>query len=94
MESKGSGRDLLDHGGALERDAPAVDVHVVGEAHGLEHLGAEHPAVADLDPFVEERVEREDLERGLFSHIYQYTQTTMRKTRVRCAPPCRGYTQA
>ena len=65
MESKGSGRYLLDHGRALERDAPSVDVHVVGEAHGLEHFGAEHPAVADLDPFVEERVKREDLERGL-----------------------------
>ena len=38
-----------------------MDVDVVREAHGFEHLGAEHPAVADLDPLVEQRVEREDL---------------------------------
>ena len=42
-----------------------MDVHVLGEAHGLEHLGPEHATVADLDPLLQLGVEGKDLERGL-----------------------------
>lgn len=59
------GADAPDHGRPLEADAPAVDVDVLREAHRRQHLWAEHAAVADFDPFVEERVEGEDLQRGL-----------------------------
>jgi hypothetical protein len=39
--------------------------HILGESHRLKHLRAEHPAVADFDPAVEQRVEGKDLERWL-----------------------------
>ena len=55
------GEHVPNHRGPLERDTPAVDVHVLGKAHRLEHLGPEHAAVPDLDPLFELRVEGEDL---------------------------------
>lgn len=58
-------RHAPNHRRPLETDTPAVDVDVLGEAHGLEHLGAEHATVSDLDPFLQLRVEGEDLQRGL-----------------------------
>lgn len=50
------------HRRALQRDTPAMYVNVLGEPHWLEHLGPEHARVADLDPLLELRVEREDLQ--------------------------------
>lgn len=52
---------VLDHRRALEREAPGDHAHVLGQAHGAQHLGAEHTRVADLRPLVQVRVEREDL---------------------------------
>ena len=46
-----------------------MDVYVLGEAHGLEHLRAEHTAIPDLDPFPELRVEGEDFQGGLCTNI-------------------------
>jgi hypothetical protein len=51
-----------DHRWPLETQTPAVHAHIFGEAHGLEHLGSEHTAVANLDPPMQERVKGEDLE--------------------------------
>ena len=56
---------ILNHGRALEGQAPRDARHVVVEAHRLEHLGAEHAAVADLDPLLEASVVAEDLHGGL-----------------------------
>ena len=42
-----------------------MDVDVFREAHGLQHLWAEHATVADLDPLLQLWVEGEDLQRGL-----------------------------
>jgi hypothetical protein len=44
--------DAPDHRWAFEADAPSVHMHVLRETHGLEHLGAEHTAVAHLDPLL------------------------------------------
>ena len=55
------GDAVLDHGRPLQTQAKAVYHHVWGQAHGLEHLGAEDAAVADLDELVELLVVAEDL---------------------------------
>jgi hypothetical protein len=47
------GDAVFDHSGAFEGEAPAVDAHVLREAHGLQHFGPEHAAVADFYDFVE-----------------------------------------
>ena len=53
---------IPNHRGPLQRDPPAVNMDVFGEAHWLKHLGPEHARVADLNPLLELRVEGEDLQ--------------------------------
>jgi hypothetical protein len=49
---KTSRSNVPNHCWAFEGDAPSVHMHVLWEAHRLEHLGTEHPAVPHLNPFV------------------------------------------
>ena len=51
-----------DHRRSFERNTPSVHVHVLREAHGLEHLRTEHAAVPHLDPLVQHWMECENLE--------------------------------
>ena len=39
---------VLDHGRPFQGQTEAVNTHVLGQTHGLQHLGSEHAAVADL----------------------------------------------
>lgn len=55
---------VLYHGGTLEGKAPGDDAHAGGQAHGRQHLGAEHAAVADFSPALEVRVIAKDLKGG------------------------------
>ena len=49
----------------LEAEAPGDDVDVLGEAHGAQHLGAEHAGVAHLHPLAQLLAVGEDLHRRL-----------------------------
>src|SRR5689334_8048193 len=57
---------VLHHGRALERQTEAVDTHVLGQTHGLQHFGSEHTRVTDLNPLLQALVVAEDLHTGLF----------------------------
>lgn len=59
------GDGVLDHSGPLQTETEAVDPEIPGQTHALEHLGAEHARVANLDPLGEALVEAKDLHRGL-----------------------------
>lgn len=54
---------VLDHGRSLEREPPGDHPDVFGQAHRPEHLGSEHPTVANLGPFFQLRVVPENLHR-------------------------------
>lgn len=59
------GNLVLDHGGTLQTQTPAEDAHVLGQAHGFQHLRTEHAAVANLDQLAEALVVAEDFHAGL-----------------------------
>ena len=44
---------VLDHGRPLQAEPPGDHIDVLGEAHGQQHLGPEHPGVPDLDPLAQ-----------------------------------------
>lgn len=66
--------------------------HVLREAHGLQHLGPEHPTVTNLYPLLQLWVESEDLERRLRSILV--SKGKKRKRGARDIPRCMGYTPA
>jgi hypothetical protein len=51
---------VLHHGGSLERQSETVHAHVLGQAHGLQHLRTEHARVTNLEPALEALVVAED----------------------------------
>lgn len=59
---KRGGGDVLDHRRTLQTQSPTENPHPLGNAHRLEHLRSEHPAVSNLDRLVELLVVLEDLE--------------------------------
>ncbi len=44
---------VQDHGWPLQAQAPGDDIHALRQAHGPQHFGAEHAAVAHLDPLAQ-----------------------------------------
>jgi hypothetical protein len=49
------------HSRTLKTDTPTIDMYILGEAHGLQHLRAEHTTVADFDPLFQLRMEGKNL---------------------------------
>ena len=56
---------VLDHSRPLQTQAPGDHINVLGEPHGEQHLGSEHPGVADLHPLGQALVVAEYLHAGL-----------------------------
>ena len=81
---------LPNHCRPLQTDAPSVYMHILREAHRFEHFWTEHAAISNFDPFLELRVESEDLQGRLDS-----TDQGLEPQHVNeGSPPCRGYTLA
>ena len=53
------------HSWSLQTQTPSMNPHIFRKTHRLQHFRPEHATIPDLDPFIEHRMERENLERGL-----------------------------
>jgi hypothetical protein len=84
-----SGRNAPDHCRPLETQTPTVDANVLREPHGLEHLGTEHPAVANFNPLLQHRVIRKDFEGRLQKDEIKMCSVGSRATNL-CVRVVRG----
>lgn len=47
------GATVPNHSRTLKTNTPSVDVHILREAHWLQHLGTEHATIPYFDPFAQ-----------------------------------------
>ncbi|KAJ8577492.1 hypothetical protein ON010_g1712 [Phytophthora cinnamomi] len=69
---------VLNHRGALQRQTPGDDTHVLRQAHGAQHLRTEHTRVTDLSPLLQIGVEGEDLHAGLRVRVVRRLEAHLR----------------
>ena len=52
---------ILHHGRPLKRKSKSVHTHILGQAHGFQHLRPEHARVTNLEPLLQTSMVAEDL---------------------------------
>lgn len=65
------------HGGSLQAQPPRDAPDVFGQAHGQQHLGAEHPRISDLHPLFQSGMEAEDFQRRLGVRVVRRLETQL-----------------
>jgi len=73
---------IPNHCRPLQTQPPSVHTDVRRESHRLQHFRSEHPAVADLDPLVQHRMEGKNLQGRLSVGVVCWLESQVVKTHL------------
>ena len=54
-------KSIFDHCWTFQGEAPGNDIDIFRDTHGQQHFWSENPRISNLDPFIQSRMETENL---------------------------------